>query len=270
MNLLTRFVKSCYAFDEYPKLIKTSFSSTVLYFVLFRLITFLCIAAATLSLFLPAYINMGGLTGMVEKYIPDFTISDGKLDLDAKINETYDDIMQMQIIIDTDKNFEESEIENSKYPFSILIDSSKIYMKDGENISVVNFSDFETLGITSKDAILESVIPVFKIMTIIISVIMLFSHIIFGVFLVLIFTFIAKLINLYLKTSINDAELFKLCFYAVTMPALLSTILSILNRLIFSFNLSMPQVVYIGVYIAYLYFALVSIKNIEKTAVEEQ
>lgn len=243
MSFYQQFIKSFYKFEEYPLLAKVNSFRTVIYvFILSLLASFLYIVPIVAD-----YYNMGGFTGIIDKYVPEFEIKNGKLIMNADID--YESLTKEMIIIaDTNTKVDVSMLED--YMSGILVDDEKMILRSAGYTYSLNFKDVDN---TTKEDIYK-MIPVFKQMSIIIIFVFIFFYILSNYIAVLMFNFIAIIINRFIGANVTFSESLKISAYSRTMPFILRIILMF-------FGIPMDLTVYCFVVCTYIYLGLKNIKN---------
>lgn len=240
MSLIKSFITAIYGFHNYPNLIKNKTSKTILYYILFTILIMILSIAPLARL----YLRAGGLTGIADKYIPNFKIENGKLSCTTVDSNNEG----LRIYINTTDEFDfESVINDSQ--FYIVADSDKYAMSNSIQTETGKFTDFVDFSKESFMDIISS--KTFKISVFSIGFLSLFvSFIISGLINIFIVALIGNLINgLAVKAQLGFGSIFKLSIYVRTFPILLSTALPL-------FGIELHYIVFLGLIITYMYFGL--------------
>ena len=242
MNIIQQFICAIYRFGKYPELIKNKMWRVILYLLTLSAISYVLI----IVLFYPAYKSAGGLTGIINRYVPEFTVSNGKLDMETI--EYIDDDIMLYIHIDTTKAIDRSEL--NKYDCVLLADSDSLVASNGIQQMETKFSD---IGEMSKADLIKA-IPMLKI-SMAVSLIMLYLLYVGNLLtMIVLFVLIGNVINLmFVRAQIRFWDMFKLSVYARTMPALLMAVLSVIG-------VNMSMIIYAGIVCVYMYLGLKNIK----------
>lgn len=254
MNFIKRFYKSLYDFDKFDEMINQGFFKAALnVFVLSVLVVIILTAP-----FLPEYFKLGGITGAINRYIPDFSIENGILETDKIYKREFEKLSI--IIIDTKNVHTEQELVS--YESGIIVTKDKIIIKSfsGDTINQ-SYNIYESVGIVNKNSIIKFV-PIVKFYIGAVFIMLLGFLFLQHMFYSFIFALAANLINLYVKTKLKLPDIFKLTCYAISMPVLLKNIITALNLTINTqIGFYMPAIVYFGLVCSYCYFVLKAIKD---------
>lgn len=245
MNLFQQFKKSFYSFEEYPVLAKVNGFKVLLYTFLLSLIVFVMIIIPIAAVFN----SMGGYSGLIEKYVPEFTMKDGVFHTEKNI-DFESKTEGIKILIDNDAEINTDMLK--EFPIGILINSEEAIMRSSYMVQTFEFSQYKD-EVFTKEHIYDFV-PIFRKMTVLFSIIMFIFYFIFDLFQVLMFSFAAFLVNHVIGAKITLTEIIKICVYARTMPLLLKAILAL-------FGIGMPFFIYFAVVLIYIYIALKNCKN---------
>ena len=245
MSFFRQIINACYAFDKYHLLVKISLPKVLFYLFIITVVQLIIM----LSPICAEYMEEGGITGIIDKYVPEFEIKDGVFYCDKKINYV-DSLADSIIVMDSDKVFDESVFDG--HMLGVAIDKEKI-MSRYFKTSVSYFRYFKTGGVIDKSFI-YTLLPFIRLAFIVSALIVLVMAYCTTILNSALVAVIAFLINLIISSYIKNVEYFKLAVYVQTMPVILQMSLRFIG-------VSMPSMVYIAV-IA-LYFALKNIKKQE-------
>ncbi len=257
MNFIKRFYKSLYDFEKYNQLVKQSFFSAVLN--VFVLSVFVVVLLSVP--FLIQYFKLGGITGAIDKYVPDFSLKNGVLTTDKVYKKEVEKFSL--IILDTKNPHVEQELVS--YESGFIASKDKIIIKSlsGDTISQ-SYKMYEDFGIINKAAVFK-LVPFIKIYLIFFCLMFLCFIFIQHMFYAFIFATIANIINLYVRAKLKLPDIFKLTCYAMSMPVLFKNIITSFNLLINTkIGFYMPMLVYFGLVGVYCYFILKAIKDGEE------
>ena len=137
---------------------------------------------------------------------------------------------------------------------------SNLVFKNERQSKTINFSEFKNLDF-DEDSFLEF-LNVIQVSTIIIilclGTLLIFIKQFFSALFVALFSLIiAKL----LKVNLKFIELYKLSFYALTSVIILNCFFSVFSIPRIGF---LTQIIYLGITLTYMYYALIEIKHSEK------
>jgi hypothetical protein len=248
MSFRQQFVTALYRFGSYFELAKVKGWRTILYTVILAVFT-VFIMLARLA---PVYINVGGFSGMAERYLPDFTITDGTLEMDKYERDDSED--GVKILVDTSReSFNLSDAGDSNLVF--LAGSKECYMFNGVQGVKMAFADLETD--ISKTEIVKSLSRSDVKLGIISGLALLFfiSCIMLAIYNIAVIALLGNIINmLIVRTPVGFSQILKLASYSRTLPY----ILSIVVPLVCGFMLN--PIVFYAVAVFYVYKGLKSIK----------
>lgn len=220
MNFIKQLITAIYKFESYPELMRNKTSRVVGYLVLFTILT------AIIS-FIPLgvkYSRLGGMKGITDKYIPEFSVSGGKFNcekIDINSKET-----GLRILIDTDSDIKEEMAQG--YQFYIMADSDDMFIGNGIQKQSFHFADFKD-ELSSNDVknILNG--RTFKIMFFSIMGISILISLLLGTALnLVVLALIGNLINMILiKAQVKFGTLMKLAVYARTFPNILALVVGL-------------------------------------------
>lgn len=247
MSFFKQIINACYAFDKYYLLVKVSLPKVLFYLFVITLVQFIV-------MLMPIYVEYaekGGITGIIDKYIPEFEIKDGVFYCEKKINYV-DNLADSIIIVDSDKIFDEEVFDG--HMLGIAVDKEKI-MSRYFKTSVSYFRHFKTNGVINKNFV-YTLLPFIRLAFIVSATIVLIMAYCTTILNSILVAVMAFLINLIISSYIKNVEYFKLAVYVQTMPV-------ILQMSLYFIGVSMPSIVYIAVIGLYIYFALKNIKKQE-------
>lgn len=256
MNFFEQVITAIYRFQSYPRLVMQRMGRTLGYLCIFTLI----IAIINMIPFAIGYKEIGGISGAIEKYVPDFSVENGKLKCQT-IDYT-DDMMSVKIFIDGNEDVSSIDVKN--YAFYLLADSDKMIVGNGIQRQEMDFIQFKDDYISK--AQLVSFFNSKKVkmaIFMIFGITALFSFAFSTIIGVLILSLLAAFINMcFVHGNMKYSELFKLSVYARTFP---SIILIIMNFGGFAGS----SILYWGLLITYIYLGLRNIKKQEAIILAE-
>lgn len=227
MSFPKQFLTALYRFGSYPELFKVKGIKTFFYTVITVVVATLLMTVAAI----PGYIKLGGIEGLAKKYIPDFTISNGKLKMDKK--DYTDAAAGTRIYIDTSvKSADKTKADGAAY--AIIAGCEDMYVYNGVQGSTLKFSE---IGDLSSDDIQKSLAKKDVKASIISAVVFMYliAQLFKALYDILLLTLIGNLINSFTsKLNIGFGQMMKLSAYARTLPFLLSLILPILTGIPFN------------------------------------
>lgn len=243
MNLFQRFITSIYKFDEYNKLIKTSLSSSIGYYAAVSLIV---IIISGISIFNVFSVIMDG----VEEKIPEFTIENGQMSAEDKIDTNLGGTV---IILDTDEDDAQTLQDKAKdYMQGLFVSKNNIIINQkftGRN-DKFSFKDVVPGGFTKAD--LEEV---FVVMRAVYKVMIVVFLVIFRCVFLLFVGCIAKLMSNIMRGGLSFGDSLKLGIYGSTLAVLLRCIL------MFFTPMGLPDIIYYCVIMVYIYLGINNCKK---------
>jgi hypothetical protein len=219
-GLFKCFIYSITSFDKYRLFLRQSTGKAVGYLILFTLLL-------SIGLYVPTYFGVIGIIDEASVYItdkiPDFTLADGKLEINADMPIIIDSD-DLPIIIDTTPGAEDRLI--NQYDSVILITGDKIIQKNYVNRQDIPLSLYQGITMTKDDLI--DAIPLIKPF-------MIIGFIFAGIFFVigkfisaLVVSLIGLIANSSLKTNLSYRSIFKISIFSMTLPLIICTLLNIL------------------------------------------
>ena len=144
IKLADRFLIAMFSPKEYGRILKEKQSKLVQFlFVLILLITMVRYLIPTLAM----VAGMGGFEKILTKEIPTFSIENGELSIDKRV-EQKDEINGVYLLVDTDeKKFSEKDIPDDVIEAVMVSGSNMLvynkYMATGQKCSEIKFSDWK-------------------------------------------------------------------------------------------------------------------------------
>lgn len=244
MNIIDQFKTSIYKFHDYPLLLMGKSSRTVTYFLIFTMLISVLSIIPAINL----YINTGGIGKLVDTYVPDFEIKDGKFSC-----KTIDKNQGMLIYINTEEDFDVEE--KAKEAQIYFIANRDCYIINNGIVSEKgSFKDFENLSKAELVRIVRT--PAFKISILIgVVITLIFSFFISGLVGLTMVVLMGNIINILItRAHITIGNMFRLAVYARTFPVLFSTVVALLG-------IELPLIIDFGLMITYMYLGLKNIKS---------
>lgn len=242
MNVFKLMFKACYDFDNYAFFIKEKISKIIIYILLLSFFVLL-IQFAPVAL---KYYYSGGITGLMDKYIPEFKIENGVIYSEEKIDGLLPD--GSRYIVNTDENFDENLLKDGNT--YVVVDKEKVFIG---NMLYSNIQYAKDLKNMSKAELFEF-IPLIKLSIIAGFVFMFVLYVLSEFFAICFFASAAVLVGAFMKFKAGWSVFFRLACFARTMPIILRAVLGL-------FNLYMPIYIYFVVVLLYLYFAMKSLMS---------
>lgn len=254
MNFIKRFYKGMIDFDAYPQLTSFGIPKGICNVLIVSVISLILL----LIPFSLDYLRLGGITGAINKYVPDFSIKDGILTTDKYYNKEIEELSV--IIIDTKGKYTEQDL--LKYESGIIITSDKLYLKDllGD-CKVQSYADYEKAGITDKKALLKFV-PIVRVYIVIIAAAFLVFLFIQNMFFTIIFAMIANIAAFIFKKKLAFMDSLAIACYAMALPTIVKYLITAANQLVTTnYPFSMPLEIYVGLVGVYCFLAVKGFKK---------
>lgn len=255
MSIVEQFITAVYKFQSYPKLIMQNMGKVIVYLMVFTVIMSVIGALP----YAYVYMKTGGITGFIEKYVPEFTIQNGKFSCESI--DYSDELMGVKIYIDNNEKAENVDVAGSG--FYVVADSDKMIVGNGLQESVIDFSQFgnETIN---KDSIISffSSTKIRLAIFAILGVTTIFTLCFSTVAWLFMLSLLAMVVNMFVHANIKYGDIFKLSVYARTFPSLF-VLFSGLIGLVYI------DILFIGLYITYVYLGLKNIKKQEAIILAE-
>lgn len=254
MSLFTIFRKSLYCFNEYINLIKIGKFKLFLYTIILSII----FSLTYLAQFNYSYIKLGGTKQILQEYVPDFKIENENLYVNDVIEYTN---YPVKILVDTQN--ETSISDFSDFSNVILITSDKIFLKSSSLIQEISIKEISSsLNIYSKEDLINSSVlinSIYKQVLVFVYIFsLIFSYIIIIIMLILL-TFIVKLYFFRDKSlNISFKQIFRITALANTLPLLSNLIFVILG-------LTTHLFIYLGMFLVIIYLVSKEINTSLKT-----
>ncbi len=256
MSFKNQFLTALYRFGSYPELFNVKGVKTFVYTALTVIITVAVMFAAVI----PGYRSLGGIEGFVEKYIPEFRISEGELIMDKV--DFRDEKNGVRIYINTDTTeLDMSKIESGDVT-ALIASKDKMYVYNAiqgqeGTLSFKDLSQALNDSFESKSGILnylgqKSV----RLQLAAVFILILFIYrSVATVYEVFMLTLLGNLINtLMVRIPISFSQMFKLAAYARTLPWILSLLVN------FVAGISFSSIIFFAVGSFYIYKALKNTK----------
>lgn len=259
MPIRKQFTTAICGFQKYPLLLQQKGISVFLYYILFTIIY----SIIMITPFYVVYHQSGGLVSIIDKSLPNFSISDGILTCEELIgrDKSGNIFYYVNTSSDTQLTAEKGDEMGEKYSCAMLFDSDSMIFINAVQPSnkVINEFTYKELGLysLSKDSLLKYfssrgnrlfyILPV----CIVFFVSVLFMLTIFLIWLICLTTLIN---NVFIKAQLRFTHIIKLCIYSLTFPSLFQAVFT-------AMGLTLPSLIYMGLVCAYIYIGLKNCKN---------
>ena len=150
MNVFSELVHSVYDLKSYRLFLKDKKGKTFLFGFLLVLLYFL---VTVILPFVQFQVSTGGIMNIAEKLVPDFTIADGRLDMERQFEFAEGDTY---IFVDTknEEMAEEKILENLReYSSVMILDSRNAIIKSKGQVQTLYFSEIGDMKVSKADPI---------------------------------------------------------------------------------------------------------------------
>lgn len=256
MSFFEQMITAIYRFQKYPGLVMQKMGKVLGYLVIFTLL----IAIINAIPFGIGYKKIGGITGAIEKYVPEFSIENGKFNCEPI--DYKDEIMGVKIYIDGNEDV--SKIDVNNFVFYLLADSDKMIIGNGINREVIHFSQFadekvdksKLISFFASEKVKLAIFAIFSIS----GLFSLFLSTLLGITAL---SFMALFINIcFVRANAGFSEMFKLSVYVRTFPSIIIIIMSFCG-------IAGSTFLYWGLLVTYIYIGLKNIKKQEAIILAE-
>ena len=198
MKFSSQFITALCRFGQYSRLLLNKPMRVFWYFIIICALCF-CIKCGA---FFHGYTQAGGVSGLANTYLPEFSIENGKLICaDYKFE---DEIAGIDIVVDTSPDFEATKDMVSDNTVAIIADSTKLIVANPMQYQEIRFDDRSFDGLTKEKIVKyldQSLLVKLMIGCI---VFMMFGMYVFNYAIyVLLSICIGNLINAFVKTQIT-------------------------------------------------------------------
>ncbi len=224
MNIFVEMLHAVYDGKSYALFLRDRKRKTFLFGVVLVTLYYL---VAVITPYTQFRFATGGVMQVVDKFVPDFRLSDGKLWVERTFSVTDG---TDYVYVDTgDYVIDDQEAEQilQNYDTVLLMDSERAIFRSTGKVQTVCFADFGDVD-TTKNDILEHIRPyVFAGTIAILVVVFLFMQaaFFFGVLFVALFGMILASI---MKEKMTFGQLYQMGVYSRTTPLLIKAVLSLL------------------------------------------
>lgn len=253
MNIIKSFNKGMFNLESYSQLIKLgAFRAIINVFLVSIFSLFFLLIPFGID-----YLKLGGITGAMDKYIPEFTIENGVLTTDKYYKKEFEGLSV--IIIDASGKYTEQDL--LKYESGLIITKDKVLLKylSGE-CNVQSYDTYEKAGITNKKA-MSKFVPIIKLYIVIIVFCVLIFVFVQNMFFTAILAMLSNAINFFLKKNLSFGDTLAVACYATALPTLAKYLITSASQIVSTdYYFSMPLEIYIGLSAIYCYLAIKAIK----------
>lgn len=256
MKFSSQFITALCRFGQYSRLLLNKPMRVFWYFIIICALCFCIKCGAAFH----SYAEAGGVSGLANTYLPEFSIENGKLICaDYKFE---DKIAGINVVVDTSSDFVATKNMVSDNTVSIIADSTKLIVANPMQYQEVRFDDRSFDGLTK-----EKIVKYLKQSLLVKLMIGCIVFMMFGIYAleyiiyILLSVCIGNLINTFVKTQIRFGGMLKLGVYAVTFPSLLITVTSsVMTVLGYSGSTNFNVILFAVLVGVYMYLGLKNIK----------
>ncbi len=256
MSFREQFLTAVYRFKKYPRLVLEDFSRVFCFFLIFIILVSII---STLPL-VKMYKDFGGISGFIEKNVPDFYIEDGQLYCEAY--DYTNEMLGVKIYYSVNEKAENIDVKG--YTTYIVADQDKLISFDGRQKRLINFNDgaFNDFGKWQLVQFFKN--PTNELYMVgIFALTMFIVYLILSVMKVLLTVGLIFIVNLMtFKADLSFLSMTKLAVYVRVFPCVLFLVL-------YFSNFAVSALIYFGILITYIYLALKNIKKSEAIIIAE-
>ncbi len=224
MNIFVEMAHAVYDPKCYASFLKNKKSKTFLYGVLLATLYFLVAAVAPYGMFV---LKTGGVARFLEKTLPDFTLSDGKVSVEKTFQ--LDDGRTYVYVNTRDYTMDEAEVRKmlDDYDSILVMDARQMAVLENGRFQIVSF---DTLGdITLTKASLMGFLRPYIFITAAIIFLVMFLWMQAGLFLGALFVALfGMLLASLMNANVTFGQLYQMGIYSRTTPLLLKALVSLL------------------------------------------
>lgn len=252
MNVFSELIHSVYDLKSYRTFLKDKKGKTFLFGFLLVLIYFL---VTVILPFVRFQVSTGGIMNIAEELVPDFTLADGRLDMEQQFEFAEGDTY---IFVDTknEEMAEEKILENLRsYSSVMILDSRNVIIKSKGQVQTLDLADMDDLNITKSELIdmVRPFVTVAIVLVLIISFVFMEAFFFFGVLFVALF---GMIVASCMKANLTFGELYKLGIYTRTTSLLLKAVFSFLP-----IGIPLYPIISLGISLGYLAGAIRNMDN---------
>lgn len=243
MGFFNKLIFSMGKFEKYPDMVKQGVGKAFLYLFLFTLLF-----GTIHSIIIGFQINkdIGGFVSDISGNIPEFTFSDGILDVKEPMPIIHEDLDGSTLIIDTTGQTTPDILD--QYESATLILSDQVITKEnGFKSEAFSFGDL--VGFTfDQDDVIDK-LPLLQWFSFIAAFFVWIGFFIGKLFSSLLLSLVGLILVAIRKKKISFGGLYSLAIYALTAPILLDILLQV-------FGTDLHNLVYYVIAIAYMWLAM--------------
>lgn len=261
MNVFTEMAHAIYDVKSYPEFLKDRKRKT--FFVGF-LLALLYYALAILVPVGKFQLQTGGVVNMLDMYLPDFELNNGKL----SVNRVFElEEGNSYVYVNTDEGFQidEAQLKSQMKTHEALVvaDSSHMVFQNNGRVQYMEFADLGAYYMT-KSIMLKMVRPyVNALMWTGLILVFVFMELAFFVGTLLV-TLVAMAAAGMMRSSLTFGQLYQMSVYARTAPYLLKAVVALLP-----FGVPFMALIGMAISLVYLVRAIRLVKEQEAAAAQE-
>ena len=262
--MIRDFVNALYQYRYYPKYLQRRRGRIFLYALLLVLLNLAVTVLVPVSML---EVNFGGVTGAIRKYVPEFSLSGGKLSLPEPIHYAEGSVY---ISIDTDPSnvvdADSREFRTLEALNDVVVagnaDEIVFKVSAGNDLAarrsgVIRFADHKNLSLSKED--LYGLVPWVRLVIAVGCLLLFLMKFLSFFFWALIIALFASVFSRREQLPLRFGSIFGLSVYARTLPLVVETILS-------AFGLLFMEAVLLGaVYSVYLLSRVFRVLSLERS-----
>lgn len=265
---------SIFNFDSYQDFALEDMKRGIIYFL--KLAILFSIIIAIVFSILQVVITIPNVKSFIESNIPDFSYSNGSLDLKSDEAVTIDSIADNVLIIADTKELDETKINEYKdkinlYDVGILVLKDKIYLKDSYTGANLQEIDMSTVGsiygkneFTKQDILndINSINMISLCISLAITVFLGFfiTYLIISILDIIILALLSNVIAMLLRVRMKVSALVNIAIHSMTLPIILLLIYAIV-LMTTGFEIRYFNIMYRGISYIYVITAIFLIRQ---------
>lgn len=265
---------SIFNFDSYQDFALEDMKRGIIYFL--KLAILFSIIIAIVFSILQVVITIPNVKSFIESNIPDFSYSNGSLDLKSDEAVTIDSIADNVLIIADTKELDETKINEYKdkinlYDVGILVLKDKIYLKDSYTGANLQEIDMSTVGsiygkneFTKQDILndINSINMISLCISLAITVFLGFfiTYLIISILDIIILALLSNIIAMLLRVRMKVSALVNIAIHSMTLPIILLLIYAIV-LMTTGFEIKYFNIMYRGISYIYVITAIFLIRQ---------
>lgn len=224
MEIFTDMTNAVCDFGAYPQYLKNRRRRVFLYGLILAALSFLVFAVVPYVRF---QMTTGGLVHLIDKAMPDFTLVDGKFDVDGEFS--FDENGIYLYVNTDDYEIDGTAIRDTLDPYqeALVADADHMVLKGNGTIQTITFADLVG-GTMTKEDLIDFLGPYLLVLTVVVAV-LLYGWTVAGFFLNAVIVAIGgSCVARAVRLRLRFGEVYRLAVYATTAAVLLSLLIGLL------------------------------------------